>query len=158
MKDVSSTQTGLAARLEADMKDAMRAGDKLRVGTVRRARAALKNAEIEARGALGEDAAIRVLRGLVKQHRESIDGFRAGGRADLVEQEEREMAVIEAYLPAQMDASAIRPVVAEAIAAEGATSPADLGRVMKAVMSRLGGAADGKEVRAIAQRMLEGEQ
>jgi len=68
------------------------------------------------------------------------------------------MAVLEAYLPVQMDASSIEPVVAEAIAAEGATSPADLGRVMKSVMSRLGGTADGKEVRAIAQRLLGGDR
>jgi uncharacterized protein YqeY len=148
----------LATRLDADMKDAMRAGDKLRVGTIRRARAALKNAEIEARGPLGEDASVRVLRGIVKQHRESIEQFRAGGRADLVENEEQEMAVIEGYLPAQMDAAALEPVVAEVIAAEGATSPADLGKVMKAAMARLGGSADGKEVRAIAQRLLGGDR
>ena len=150
--------SALAERLDADMKDAMRAGDKLRVGTIRCARAALKNAEIEARAPLGEDAAVRVLRGIVKQHLESIDSFTAGGRADLVQNEQQEMAVIERYLPAQMDAGAIEPVVAAAIAAEGATSPADLGRVMKAVMARLGGTANGKEVRAIAQRLLGGDR
>jgi uncharacterized protein YqeY len=148
----------LATRLDADMKDAMKSGDKLRVGTIRRARAALKNAEIEARGPLGEDAAVKVLRGLVKQHRESIDQFRAGDRADLVESEEREMAVVEGYLPAQLDAGAIEPVVAEVIAAEGASSPADMGKVMKAAMARLGGQADGKDVRAVAQRLLGGDR
>ena len=148
----------LATRLDADMKDAMRSGDKLRVGTIRRARAALKNAEIEARGPLSDDAAVKVLRGLVKQHRESIEQFRAGGRADLVESEEQEMAVIEGYLPAQLDAGAIEPVVAEVIAAEGASSPADMGKVMKAAMARLGGQADGKDVRAVAQRLLGGDR
>ena len=152
------TTSALAGRLDADLKDAMRAGDKLRLGTIRRARAALKNAEIEAREPLGDDAAVKVLRGLVKQHKESIDQFGVGGRDDLVATEEQELAVLESYLPAQMDASSIEPVVAEAIAAEGATSPADLGRVMRAVMSRLGGTADGKEVRAIAQRLLEGDR
>ncbi|HTI32662.1 MAG TPA: GatB/YqeY domain-containing protein, partial [Miltoncostaea sp.] len=137
----------LAARLDADMKDAMKSGDKLRVGTIRRARAALKNAEIEQRGTLSDDAAVKVLRGLVKQHRESIEQFRAGGRADLVDSEEQEMAVIEGYLPAQLDAAAIEPVVAEVIATEGASSPADMGKVMKAAMARLGGQADGKAVR-----------
>ena len=150
--------TALSERLDADMKGAMKAGDKLRVGTIRRARAALKNAEIEARGPLSEDASVRVLRGIVKQHRESIEQFRAGGRDDLVQNEEQEMAVIEGYLPAQMDAAALEPVIAEVIAAEGASSPADLGRVMKATMSRLGGSADGKEVRAIAQRLLGGDR
>ena len=148
--------TDLAERLDHDLKDAMRSREKVRLGTIRRARAALKNAEIEARGSLPDDAAVRVLRGLVKQHRESIDQFRAGGRDDLVARETEEMAVLEAYLPAQLDEAAISAVVAEVIAAEGAAGPGDLGRVMKAAMSRLSGRADGKEVRAIAQRQLEG--
>lgn len=147
---------GLGARLDGDMKDAMRAGDKLRLGAIRRARSAIKNAEIEARGPLGEEAAVKVLRGIVKQHKESIEQFRAGGRADLVEKEESEMSVLEGYLPAQLDAAALEPIVAEVIASEGAASPADMGRVMKVVMSRVGGTADGKEVRAIAQRLLGG--
>ncbi len=146
----------MAERLDNDLKDAMRSGDKVRLGAIRRGRAALKNAEIEARGSLPDDAAVRVLRGLVKQHRESIDHFRAGGREDLVARETEEMAVLEAYLPAQMDEAAIAAVVSEVIAAEDAAGPGDLGRVMKAAMSRMAGRADGKEVRAIAQRLLEG--
>lgn len=144
-----------AARLDDDLKAALRAGDKLRLGAIRRARAALKNAEIEARGDLPEEAQTRVLRGLVKQHRESIEQFRAGGRDDLVEREEREMSVIEGYLPALLDEAAIAAVVDEVVAAEGAAGPADLGRVMRAAMSRLAGRADGNQVRAIAQRRLE---
>jgi uncharacterized protein YqeY len=147
----------LAGRLDSDMKDAMRARDTVRLGAIRRARAALKNAEIEARGPLGDEAAVRVLRGLVKQHRESIEGFTAGGRDDLVARESAEMEVLEAYLPAQMDDAAIEAVVAEVIASEGASSPADTGRVMKAVMGRVGGQADGKAVRGIVQRLLGGE-
>ena len=147
---------GLAERLDSDLKDAMRSGEKVRLGTIRRARAALKNAEIENRGALGDDAAVKVLRGLVKQHRESIEQFRVGGRDDLVARESEEMALLEAYLPAQMDAAAITAVVTEVIASEGASGPGDLGRVMKAAMARMGGQADGKEVRTIAQRLLEG--
>jgi uncharacterized protein YqeY len=146
----------LAARLDEDLKDALRSGQKVRLGAIRRARAALKNAEIEARGALPEDAAARVLRSLVKQHRESIEQFRAGGRDDLVARETEEMAVLEAYLPAQMDEGAVEALVAEAIAATGASGPGDLGRVMKAAMPRVAGRADGKLVREIAQRMLEG--
>jgi uncharacterized protein len=147
----------LSGRLDSDMKDAMRACDKVRLGAIRRARAALKNAEIEARAPLGDDAAVRVLRGLVKQHRESIEGFTAGGRDDLVAKERAEMEVLEAYLPAQMDAAAIEAVVSEVIASEGAGSPSDTGRVMKAVMGRVGGQADGKEVRGIVQRLLGGQ-
>jgi uncharacterized protein YqeY len=147
---------GLAERLDSDLKDAMRAGEKVRLDTIRRARAALKNAEIENRGALGDDATVKVLRGLVKQHRESIEQFRAGGRDDLVARESEEMAVLEGYLPAQMDEAAITAVVTEVIASEGASGPGDLGRVMKAAMARMGGQADGKKVRTIAQRLLEG--
>ena len=150
--------TALAERLDSDQKDAMRAGEKVRLGTIRRARAALKNAEIEARGDLSDEAAARVLRGLVKQHRESIEQFKAGGRDDLVAQETEELAVLEAYLPAQMDAEAVTAIVTEVIAAEGAAGAGDLGRVMKAAMPRMGGRADGKEVRAIAQRLLEGDR
>ncbi len=148
---------GVAERLDSDLKDAMRSREMVRLGAIRRARAALKNAEIEARGPLPDDAAARVLRGLVKQHRESIDQFRAGGRDDLVARETEEMAVLEAYLPAQMDEAAIAAVVSEVIAAEDAAGPGDLGRVMKASMSRVAGRADGKQVRAIAQRLLEGD-
>jgi uncharacterized protein YqeY len=150
------TATGLAERLDEDAKAAMRAGEKVRLGSLRRARAALKNAEIENRGALSDDAAVKVLRGLVKQHRESIDQFQAGRREDLVARETEEMAVLESYLPAQMDEAAIEGVVSEVIAAEGASGPGDLGRVMKAAMARVRGQADGNEVRAIAQRLLEG--
>ena len=152
------TTTGIAERLDADLKDAMRAGDTTRRDAIRRARSALKNAEIEARAPLGEDAAVKVLRGIVKQHKESIEQFRAGGRDDLVASEEAEMAVLDAYLPAQMDAAAIEAVVGEVIAAEGATGPSDMGRVMKAVMSRVSGTADGKEVRVTVQRMLGGDR
>lgn len=148
----------IAERLDSDLKDALRAGEKLRLGTIRRARAALKNAQIEARADLSDEAATRVLRGLVKQHRESIEQFRAGGRDDLVDRESQEMAVLEAYLPAQMDEDAVAAIVAEVIAAEGAAGPADLGRVMKAAMPRMGGRADGKDVRAMAQRLLEGDR
>jgi len=150
------TTPGLAARLDSDLKDALRAGEKVRLGTIRRARGALRNAEIAARGELSEEEAVRVVRGLVKQHRESIEQFRAGGREDLAATEAQEMAVLEGYLPAQMDDAAVTALVCEVIAAEGASGPADLGRVMKAVMSRARGQADGKKVRAIAHGLLEG--
>jgi uncharacterized protein YqeY len=148
--------SGLAERLTADMKDAMRAKDPVRLGAIRNARAAVKNAEIESRAPLDDAGITKVLRGLVKQHRESIEQFAAGGRDDLVAKEQAEMAIIEAYLPAQMDEAAITTVVAEVIAAEGASGPADLGRVMKATMTRLAGQADGGVVRTVAQRLLEG--
>lgn len=146
----------VAARLEADMKDAMRAGQKERLAVIRRARAALTNAGIAARsgGGLDEDGAVRALRGLVKQHRESIEQFRAAGREDLAGKEEAEMAVLEAYLPAQLDEAAVAAVVAEVVAQTGASGPTDMGRVMKASMARLGGSADGKMVNAAVRAAL----
>lgn len=145
----------LAARLEADATAALRAGDKQRLSVIRRARAAVKNAEIAARETLDEAGVEKVLRGLVKQHRESIEGFEAAGRADRVAEERAEMAILDEYLPAQLDDDAIEPVVAATITELGATNPKDMGAVMKASMAKLGGAADGKAVSAIVKRLLE---
>lgn len=145
----------LAARLEEDATAALRAGEKQRLGVIRRARAAVKNAEIAARETLDEAGVEKVLRGMVKQHRESIEGFEAAGRADRVVEEQAEMAILEEYLPAQLGDDAIEPVVAATIAELGATGPKDMGTVMKASMAKLGGAADGKAVSAIVKRLLE---
>ncbi len=147
----------ITTRLDDDAKAALRAGEKARLTVLRRARAAIKNAEIEARGeALSDEDATRVLQGLVKRHRESIEQFTAGGRNDLVEKEVAEMAVLEEYLPAQLDDAAIEAVVAEVIAAEGVTDVKGLGKIMKPAMARLAGQADGGRVREIAQKLLAG--
>jgi len=147
----------LAARLEEDMKTALRAGDKVRLGVIRRARAAVKNAEIAARGgdALTEEQVERSLRGLVKQHRESIEHFDAAGRTDRADAERQEMAILEEYLPAQLDAATIETAVRAAIEEVGASGPKDMGAAMKAAMAKLGGAADGKEVNAAVRCVLE---
>jgi uncharacterized protein YqeY len=146
----------IAEQLNEDMKDAMRAGDKVRLGAIRRARAALKNAEIEAGGTLDDDGAVKVLRGVARQHEESIEQFTAAGRDELVEKEQAELAVIEVYLPEQLDAATIEQVVTEVIAAEGAESMKDIGAVMKAAMARMGPAADGRMVNEAAKRLLGG--
>lgn len=144
----------LAERLEEDMKTAMRAGDKLTLGVVRRARAAIKNAEIANKGPIDDAAAEKVLRTLVKQHKESIEGFRAGGRPERIADEEAEMAVLETYLPKQLGADAIEPVVRELAEEMGVSSPKDMGTLMKAVMARLGGAADGSVVSAVVKQVI----
>lgn len=150
----------ITARLDADMKDAMRAKDKLRLGAIRRARAAITDAEkrpdVAAAGGLDEDGRVAVIKRLAKQHRESIEQFTAAGRDDLVAQETAELAVIEEYLPAELDDAAIDAVVAEVIAEVGATEERDIGKVMKPAMARLKGQADGGRVRAAAQRLLAG--
>jgi len=146
----------IAEQLDTDAKQALRDGDKARLAVLRRARATLQNAEIDARGALSEDEAVKALQGLVKRHRESIEQFTAGGRNDLVEKETAEMAVLEEYLPAQLDDAAIQAVVADVIAAEGVTDMKGLGKIMKPAMARLAGQADGGRVREIAQKLLAG--
>ena len=116
----------------------------------------IKNAEIAARGPLDDAAVERVLKGIVKQHRESVEQFEAAGRADRAADERAEMAIVEEYLPEQLDTAAMEPVVVAVIAELGATEPKDMGAVMKAAMARLGSAADGKEVSAIVRRLLGG--
>jgi hypothetical protein len=145
---------GLAARLEEDMTAALRAGDKLRLGVIRRARAAIKNAEIAAQSSLDDPAVEKVLTGLVKQHRESIEQFDAGGRPERAEQERAEMAIVQEYLPEALDAATIEPVVRAVVADLGASGPKDMGAVMKEAMTRLGSAADGGVVSGIARSVL----
>jgi len=146
----------LDERLDADAKQALREGDKLRLSVLRRARAALKNAEIDARGTGAEPDPVRVLQGLAKRHRESIEQFAAGGRQDLVDQETAELGVLEEYLPAQASDAEIEAVVRDVVAHEGITDPKQLGKVMRPALARLGAGADGARVREIAQRVLAG--
>jgi uncharacterized protein len=144
----------LAERLERDQRDALRAGEKVRLGAIRRMRSALRNAEIEHRGPLDEAGETRVLRSLARQHEESIEQFTAGGREDLVSREREELDVLGGYLPPALDEAAVEEAVAAAIAETGAQGPKDMGRVMKAAMDRLGPAADGRSVSAAARRLL----
>jgi len=151
-----SASTDLAARLDADATQALRDGDKLRLSVLRRARAALKNAEIEARGSGTDPDTERVLQGLAKRHRESIEQFAAGGRQDLVDQETAELSILAEYLPAQASDAEIEAVVREVIADAGISDPKQLGRVMRPALERLGAGADGGRVREVAQRVLAG--
>ncbi len=147
----------LRERLEADMKEALRSRDTLRLETIRGVRGAIRNKEIEVGESLGEDGILRVIRGLVKQRSDSIEQFQAAGRDDLVEKESAERAVLEAYLPAAPDEAEVERVVRETIAEVGATSPKEMGRVMKPALERLGPAADGKVVSQVALRLLAGD-
>jgi len=139
------------------MKEALRSRDTLRLETIRGVRGAIRNKEIEIGESLGEDGILRVIRALVKQRSDSIEQFRAAGRDDLVEKESAERAVLMAYLPAAPDEAEVERVVREMIAEVGATSPKEMGRVMKPALERLGPAADGKLVSQIARRLLTGD-
>lgn len=137
------------------MKLAMKAKDSLRLTTIRMARTALKNAEIEARGELDETAAIRVLSTLVKQRREAADAYRES-RPELAEKEELELAVLQEFLPAQLSEAEIEELIARAIAESGAASMKDMGAVMKLVTPQTTGRADGKLVSTIVRKLLAG--
>jgi hypothetical protein len=136
----------LEERLVEEMKQAMRSGDKLRLSTIRMIRTALKNKEIETRTKLDEDEIFRVIQGMVRRGEESVEQFRAGGRMDLVEKETKEMEILKSYLPQSLSQEEILAVIDQSIQENQASSLKDLGKVMKSVMSKLGGKADGKLV------------
>jgi hypothetical protein len=132
----------LRERITEDMKSAMRAGDKDRLGTIRLALAAIKQREVDERITLDDPQVLGVLEKMIKQRREAITQFASGGRADLVSKETAEIEVLQAYLPAQMNPAEIDALIAEAIAATGAASMKDMGKVMAAVKPKAQGRAD----------------
>ena len=138
--------------LEA-MKVAMKAKDSLRLNTIRMARTALKNAEIEVRHELDEAAAIKVLSTLVKQRREAAEAYRET-RPELAEKEELELAVLQEFLPAQLSEAELEALVVKAIAESGASSMKDMGAVMKLVTPHTTGRADGKLVSELVRKQL----
>jgi uncharacterized protein YqeY len=142
-------------RLSEEMKVAMRARDSLRLGTIRMARTALKNAEIEARQELDDAAAIKVLSTLVKQRREAAEAYRAT-RPELADKEEQELVVLQEFLPAQLSEAELEEMIAKAITASGASSMRDMGAVMKLVTPQTTGRADGKLVSEIVRKQLAG--
>ena len=144
----------LTEQLQADMKNAMRDGDAHRRDTLRMVLAAVQNAEKEKREPLSEDEAMAVLSRQVKTRRESITAFRDAGRDDLADKEQAEIDVLAPYLPEQLSEEEVRALVVEAIAATGAGSPRDMGRVMGTLMPRVKGRADGKLVSSLVNEEL----
>lgn len=144
----------LRERLDEDLKAAMRAKDSVRLETIRNVRGVIKAREIDGGAELDEDAALQIIRGLVKQRADSIEQYNAGGRADLVAKETQEKAILESYLPAAPDAAQVEAVVAAVIAETSAAGMKDMGRVMKEALARLGAAADGKLVSATVKAQL----
>lgn len=146
----------LKDRLTQDMKEAMKAKQPERLGTIRQLRGAIKNKEIELQKELDDDGVIAVVSTLVKQRRESAQMYADNGRPELAAKEEAELAVLQEYLPAQLGEEDIRELVKAAIAEVGATSIKDLGKVMPLVMGRTKGAADGKVVNQLVREYLAG--
>jgi uncharacterized protein YqeY len=135
----------------------MRQHDPVRLSALRMLKAALMNREVERGRALDAAESQQVVASLVKQRRDSIDQFTKGGRQDLADKESAEIRVLEGYLPPAADPAVIDRAVVEAIAETGATSPKDMGRVMKAAMARLAGqSVDGKTVNELVRAKLAG--
>jgi uncharacterized protein len=139
----------LADRVKQDLATAMKAGEKDRVGALRLVLSELQKAEKD--GAGDEQAVLRRER---KRRQEAARAFREAGRDDLAAGEEAEAEIIAAYLPAELSDDELRAIVAQAVADTGASSPRDMGQVMKAAMARAGGRADGKRVSSLAQEAL----
>ncbi len=132
----------IKARLTADMKTAMKGGEKSRLATIRMLIAAIKQREIDERREVSDDEAMAILTKQAKQRRESIAQYESAGRDDLKAVEEAELAIIETYLPQPLSPEEIEAAVAEIIAAEQATDLSQMGAVMKTARERLAGRAD----------------
>ena len=143
----------LRERFDADLKDAMRAKDRLRLDTIRGVKAAVLNREVETGSPLDEASLVQVLRSLVKQRDDAISQYEEGGRTDLADNERQEKALLEAYLPAAPDAVTIEATVTQVIAELGASGMRDMGRVMKECTARLAGVG-GKELSAAVKAKL----
>ena len=154
-----STESGLKSRIQADITEALRSGDELLKSTLRMALAAIMNAEVAGAQAtvLTDDQIINLLRSEVKKRAESAEIYAAAGRTELATKETQEMAIIETYLPAAMDAAALASIVAEEVAnaaANGQEGPRAMGAVIKAVKERVGAQADGSAIATAVKSAL----
>lgn len=146
----------LLEQLQGEMITAMKAKDEARLGTLRMMKTALKKHEIDAMKPLDEATEMQILNMLIKQRREAADMFRKGGREELAAKEESELAMIQGYLPAAASEEDMDRAVTEAIAETGASSPKDMGKVMKAAQGKLAGkSVDWKVLSGLVRSRLE---
>jgi uncharacterized protein len=147
----------LLEQITHDIAESMKAKDTVRLSALRMTKAALMNGEVSKGRALEEAEAQQVLASLIKQRRDSIEQFGTAGRQDLVDKETAEIGVLEKYAPPSASAAELEQAVTAAMAETGATTPKDMGRVMKAVMSALAGkSVDGKAVNELVKKKLAG--
>ena len=150
----------LRDEINTALKDAMKAGDAKRVSTLRLVNAAIKNADIDARGqgkpALSDEDLLSLLQKMIKQRQESVELYQKGGRADLVAQEQGEIEVISSYLPKQMTEAEIADTVAALVRDTGATAMKDMGRVMAALKERYAGKLDFSKASGAVKKILSG--
>jgi ribosomal protein S21 len=145
---------GLEERLIDEMKQAMKANDKLRLSTIRMIRTAVKNKEIEQRKKLDDDVILKVIQGMVRKGEESVEQFKLGGRMDLVEKETKEIEILKSYLPLPLSQEEILMIIDQTIEETQASSLKDLGKVMKSVMPKLGGRAEGALINQLVKERL----
>jgi uncharacterized protein YqeY len=146
----------LIEQIQEDLKRSMKAKDGNRVSVLRFLLSSIKNREIDKKEILNDDEILKVIASSAKSRRESIEAFREGNRPDLVEKEAEELAILEEYLPEQLSPEDVRNIVKEVVEAVGAATVSDLGMVMKELMPRLQGKADGKLVNNIVREILSG--
>jgi uncharacterized protein YqeY len=146
----------LKERITEDMKAAMRAGEKQRLGLIRMITSAIKQREVDERIVVDDTHVLSVLEKMIKQRKESLVQFQAGNRQDLVEKEAAEITLLQSYLPSQLSAAEIDALINEAVAASGATSIKDMGKVMAVVKTKAQGRADLGKVGAIIKAKLSG--
>ncbi|MFA5958278.1 GatB/YqeY domain-containing protein [Hyphomicrobium sp.] len=144
----------MRAKINADLKTAMKAGEKQRVGTLRLINAAIQSAEIEAKKDLDDAGILAVMTKMVKQRRDSIAQYTSGGRPELAAVEQAEIDIIEAYLPQQMDEAAVATAIADAIKEAGAASPKDMGKVMGVLKAKYAGQMDFQKASAAVKAAL----
>ena len=144
----------IKTQLSSSMKDAMKSGDEVRKRTTRMALANIKQVEVDKRTALDDAAVISLLQKEIKNRREAVDEAKKANRADLVADNEAEIKVIESFLPKAMPAEELRALAQTAIAEVGAASPADMGKVMKALLPKVAGRAAGDQVSAVVKELL----
>ncbi|HEV2851222.1 MAG TPA: GatB/YqeY domain-containing protein [Thermoanaerobaculia bacterium] len=149
------TTTPPQQRIEADVKTAMKSGEKEKLSTLRMLLTEIKNERIRRKGEEVDEAGfISLVRKAIKQREDSISQYRQGGREELAAKEEAEMKLLEAYLPAQVDEGQIRAAVEELVASRGLSGPAAIGPIMKEMLARFGSSADGATINRIARETL----
>lgn len=146
----------LALRLKNEVVAAMKAKQKERLGVLRMMQSAVKQVEVDERRELSDDDVIKVLSGYAKKVKDQIRSYGDGGRAELLADAEAELVIVEEFLPAEMDDAELEKIVTDAVAEVGAAGPQDMGKVMKAVMPKTAGRADGSRVSAMVKKTLAG--
>jgi len=147
----------LKERLDEDLKSAMRAREQLRLDTIRGLKSAIKYREIEIMKSLDDAGVLGVVASEIKRRRDSVEQYRAGNRQDLVDKEEAEIVVLQAYLPAQLGEAELRAKVDEVVERTGAKGMKDMGAVMKALLPEVQGRAEGKTVSDMVKSRLSGK-